>query len=627
MAPLDITEGLPFYLPSSTAAAYGPTTDWDVTVGPCGFNLRPSANVPYRRGTEPQRKQQIDTSDSPGEQSLSSWWFRSQDSWEMGAGIRWYEPKSDPGTANRFADSLGVDVWTPGQISLLDELEEVSAEDDEIVYLCGLVSDGVGGYVRAWDDNIEFVPSVGSPVTDTLDGGDCTQPTAAGGAVYIGYADGVGKWDPVGPTFTELYTHLGTTSARCWWVKARLIVAVDNILYEAPINGAGTAITGEVQLYAHPDTTWVWSDVAEVGSAIFASGYSQNDSGVFRFVIENDETGVPTLFADSGSQVVHMPPGEAIKCLAVYLGAFVVLGTTEGVRIGVSDDAGNVQYGPLTVETAEPTDITFRDRFAYVSVTNGLPDGTSGAVRIDLSSEIDNTGRYAWAWDVSSGVVGPTDSIALVGNGVYLSVDGAVYGPSGVPVESGYLETGKIRFGTVEPKAFRLMRLISVLNGGTISITAITPNEAEHTVINFDPSYLTSGDVGISIPGPKTAQHLSFRLYLGRSPEDASPVVNGFVVKAVPAASRVRVYQFPVMIFDYEEDRHGNKRGEVGGAWTRLSVLEGLEASGEPIQVIDQRINESFTGQIDSVDFQVTSPPDRTYNGFGGIAVVTIRKV
>src|SRR5665647_571876 len=83
----DITETLPLALGSiSGSSALGDPSAWDVTFRDLGFNLAVSKEKPYLRGTEQVRKDQIDTSESAGEQSLSSYWVRSQESWDRGAG-------------------------------------------------------------------------------------------------------------------------------------------------------------------------------------------------------------------------------------------------------------------------------------------------------------------------------------------------------------------------------------------------------------------------------------------------------------------------------------------------------------------------------------------------------------
>lgn len=622
----DITESLPGPLSARLSSNYPPEAGWDVTFGPLGFALRPSASTPYERATEDSRKQQIDTSTSPGEQSLSSWWIRSQNSWDMGAGVNWYEPGTVSETVNRFGESFGVDVWTPGEVSLLRKMTAVASHSGT-VHLSALEVGGNLGWVEAYDSTATWTPAgAGTATTVTLGGGNCTQPAAAGGAAWIGHDGGVSKFTPGSPVATPITC---TGNARVWWVKARLIVAVANVLYEVPATGTGALPAGGKVIYTHADTNWRWSDVSETAGTILASGYSGGDSAVFRFTIDNDSTGTPVL--SSGSQVTRTPPGERITAMAVYLGSTVVLGTSLGVRIGQVTDAGDLQYGPLTVSTAQPVlDVTFRDRFAYLTVSAAQPGGLSGAVRVDLSAQVGDSGTYAWAWDACTNTVDPATSLCLVGDRVFVASGTTVFGQSATDrVDRGWLSTGRIRYGTVEPKAFRLARMVVATNGGRAELTVLSPDGAEHRVVEFTDAFRTDDDVDVSVPGRPTMQYATFKVYLSAATAapSATPVLSALSVKAVPAASRVRLYQFPLSCFDFEEDRYGNRRGMEGGAFLRLSALELLESKSAPIAIVDNRTGEAFVGQIDSVDFTSATPPSKSNHNFGGVATVRVRRL
>lgn len=627
----DITETLPGELPGGTSSTVTDPSLWDVVFGSLGFNLKPSERDPYQRGTEQSRKQQLDISESAGEQSLSSWWKRSQDSWHMGAGLRWYEPGSDRGAANRFATSQGVDVWDQGSLTLLHKMDAVTTEAAADTYVCGLAVGSTVGYVKAGGNAVAWVPETGGGTSGTLPNTAATQPAAAGGLAWIGHTNGISSFAASTGTVATPYTCTG--NARVWWVKARLVAAIGNKLYELSPTASGVVETlHPTPLFTHPQSDWTWSDVTETAGAILASGYSNNSSAVFRFTLELDTSNMPVL--SGGSQVAPMPPGEQITCMSAYLGTYLILGTSAGVRVGYADDDGAISYGPLSLELTSPAlDVTFRDRFAYVTATNGLPDGTSGVVRIDLSAEVPNTdgepsGKFAWAWDVSTAATGTCLSACLVHERVVLASGRVVFEQSATAfVDEGWLDTGRIRFATVEPKAFRLARLVSSLNGGRVGLIAVTPDGAEARVVEFDASYSTTSDVAVQIPGQLLHQHLSFRVFLRPSTAPSSPVVSGVTVKAVPAASRVRLYQYPLSVFDSEQDRHGTIRGGRGYAYRRLTELEALEASGAPVTVTDNRTGESFTGQIDTVDFRSTAPPDRHESGFGGVAVVVVRRL
>ena len=126
----DITESLP--------AGFSPRTDeattstrgrvrWDISLDGIGFVLGIDDQHPYVRESAPVQKQQTDTSGEPGEQTLDGLWIRSQTSWHLGAGARFYEPGAKSGATPsqyRYDSSVGVDVWNEGDLSLLKATEE-----------------------------------------------------------------------------------------------------------------------------------------------------------------------------------------------------------------------------------------------------------------------------------------------------------------------------------------------------------------------------------------------------------------------------------------------------------------------------------------------------------------------
>jgi hypothetical protein len=122
----DITEGLPVNVGNPGIAGFwiNNAEDYDVAIGGEPFILAPTDTNPYQRETAPYRKDQFDNSKEPGEQSLTGWWIRSQSSFHGGTGIKFYDPTSGESTGYRFADSQGVDVWTKGQVTLLNDVFE-----------------------------------------------------------------------------------------------------------------------------------------------------------------------------------------------------------------------------------------------------------------------------------------------------------------------------------------------------------------------------------------------------------------------------------------------------------------------------------------------------------------------
>jgi len=121
----DITEGLVYTLSnpagSTTYSATGEA--YDVAIAGLPFFLLNSDDSPYRRVTAQYRKQQIDQSREPGEQTLTGWWLRSQSSFHYGQGIKFFEPIQDESLRFQYTESKGINVWTKGQATLLNSSE------------------------------------------------------------------------------------------------------------------------------------------------------------------------------------------------------------------------------------------------------------------------------------------------------------------------------------------------------------------------------------------------------------------------------------------------------------------------------------------------------------------------
>jgi hypothetical protein len=134
----DITEGLVYTLSNPAGSTnYSATGEaYDVAIAGLPFFLLNSDDSPYRRVTAQYRKQQIDQSREPGEQTLTGWWLRSQSSFHYGQGIKFFEPIQDESLRFQYTESKGIDVWTKGQATLLKQ------SDSQHVTTGGIQSNG-----------------------------------------------------------------------------------------------------------------------------------------------------------------------------------------------------------------------------------------------------------------------------------------------------------------------------------------------------------------------------------------------------------------------------------------------------------------------------------------------------
>ena len=116
-----ITEPIPTTVgnPQNTPTYAATSVAYDISIGGQPFFLLNDDNTPYRRVTAQYRKQQIDMTREPGEQTLTGWWLRSQSSFHLGQGIKFFEPAQDESLRFQYTYSKGCDVWTRGQVSLI----------------------------------------------------------------------------------------------------------------------------------------------------------------------------------------------------------------------------------------------------------------------------------------------------------------------------------------------------------------------------------------------------------------------------------------------------------------------------------------------------------------------------
>jgi hypothetical protein len=134
----NISEGLPVTLSNPAGSTTYTATGYayDIAIAGLPFFISPLDDSPYRRVTAQYRKQQIDQSREPGEQTLTGWWLRSQSSFHFGQGIKFFEPIQDESLRFQYTNSKGVDVWTRGQATLLKSV------DNQHITTGGIRTDG-----------------------------------------------------------------------------------------------------------------------------------------------------------------------------------------------------------------------------------------------------------------------------------------------------------------------------------------------------------------------------------------------------------------------------------------------------------------------------------------------------
>ena len=710
-----VTSGTTFINSSNT---------YDVAVGGIPFFLGISEKYPYKRETAQYRKQQIDMQKEPGEQTLTSWWLRSQSSFHYGAGIRFEEPIQGETVAYRFNKSAGVDVFNIGKTTLLPDVTLAQAATNRPFL--------VGSYDAANSTDVLFQANGGTLTRITPSGstsvtwggsGNILDVATDGQYYYAASTTDIYRGTLAGGAGTSIFTYptaVGTVTTRVklGWVKQRLIAGVNNYIYEvspitsytvtaaslstniatlttstahnfsvgaqitvasisAAYNGTwsvtavtptnvsfyhnnadvalATGLTGTVVLasnnnlpiYAHPNTNWVWTGICEGPNAIYIGGYAGSSSSVYRLSL--DSTGAVPLLTKALT-AADMPQGELIYSLGAYVGKYMVFGTNKGIRVGQIDTSGFVSsgyitYGPLTVVTngydpASGTNlaggpcysVVFNDRYAYCTVSNYIDsDGVgtlkSGLVKIDLSRDL-SVNQMAYATHLQVPTTADAVAVAVYGrsNKLAIGVTGlGTYVQATTLVASGYLQTGLIRFLTLEDKHFKLVKLLAqnpVVSN--IKVSTVLDDGTVTDMITADPNFNLSLDIATNLQSERSSLALKFTIY-PTTDLSAATTFNGYQLKALPAVHRTRMITLPLLNFDFEGDRYNMTTGYEGRAAERLLAIETLEGPGNVLTLQDFTNNETVQGVIESISFERMTPPDRRFKGFGGIIYLTFR--
>jgi len=427
----DITEGLVYALSNPAGSTnYSATGEaYDVAIAGLPFFLFNSDDAPYRRVTAQYRKQQIDQSREPGEQTLTGWWVRSQSSFHLGAGIKFFEPVQEESLRFQYTESKGIDVWTRGQATLLNDTASFYAGAAP-AQLIG-VNDGTNDCILVTDGTaLKKITTGGTSSTYTQTGTASTiySLTTNGKQYFFINGSHVHRGNISGSTSdTEIYNASSTTRATIRYVKQRLIAAIGSAIYELDANNSSGALPAA--LYTHPNSSWVWSSIAEGPQAIYISGYDPNgtSSSVFKIALDattSNSLGFPTL--ETPTVIIDMPQGERINDFDVYLGSYAVLATNLGFRVGIADTNGDIQYGPLLFRDAPCNAIAFRDSYAYLAT---LIDGEAGLVRVDLSTTVvGNSLFFPWAWDLVATDTSATITNLAIASGTVTVTTSAIHG-------------------------------------------------------------------------------------------------------------------------------------------------------------------------------------------------------
>ena len=598
----------------------------DIAIGGIPFRLATTTELPYTIETIPIRKDQVDTETDPGEQSLAGWWRRAQRSWHDGAGTLYQEDATQAVDSTSFFESEGVDVFTRGQMTLLKKmLPNVLVLDVKRLRSYtdagtqGVTAiDNSDGALYSISDITGGVTTLHDPATTLVDGvrvGNKFYSVASDGTLYEGDVSSPG---------TATSWPCGGAPSRLRWGKHRLWIIGGRDIWQPDLSLAGGSAQNPV--FTNPNQGWVYTCQAEGLGAMYFGGHDGNTSSIQAITLQSDG-GLPTL---SGAAITAtLPEGELVQEIEVLAGSIMGIGTNRGFRTAKLETDGSLTYGPLLFEPEGVTacaSMTTHGRFFLVSFTTA--SGTAKAYKVDTGSELDQN-VFPYASDADLGTAGSVTSMTFVGDQLVAThSDGGLWYQSDTEyVDSGFLETGRIRYRTTEPKMFRFLQIEIQPLEGTIAVELILEGGSTSSVATLNKQGRVGSEKYPITVEPMRYGSVRFTL-LPTGDGTGTPILNSYQVSALPAVAPQRLITVPLLCYDKEKSRSGQWYGGEGFALDRLTALQTLESLAQTVTFQDFTLGDS--GQIVTIErirFVQTAPArsDATSGGAGGILLLELR--
>ena len=526
---------VPYPFPVSIAGhAY--QVQWDSTaIGVWGAR--------FKKNSLPLLRTQADSSNTPGEQSISpeQFWRRSQDSWQFGAGqIQLDRANSE---LRRYNWSNGIDPWTPWELKLLNDTTNVYTSANTglqclvaSTYVYMIDSTALkfsSGALSSWTS---VTGMSGSPLSMATDGNTIWIANNTNG-IYSGTVAG-----------SSVSSYATGTADLVRFVKSRLMAAGGGKLYN--ITTSGALPTALLDLSGR---NFTWVDIASGESQIYAAGYSGDKSLVYRTAIKSDGTAldVPIVAAE-------LPDGEIVRSLGTYLG-YVLIGSDLGVRFCSVNTDGSLTIGSLTQTKHYDTNVQSpvycfegQDRFVWFGWSNY--DENTGLGRMDLTN-FTSPLTPAYASDLMvQNTTGTVRSVATFNNKRIFTVDGkGLYLEADTPVASGYLVSGVISYGISDPKVAMYLDIKHEPLVGSITVGIVADQSDSDLDTDVVTTIGTSSLAGSVSPenafpcGQLVGENFQVVLTLTSS-GTASPVLSRYTLRSYPAPVRIAQWDVPIIL-------------------------------------------------------------------------------
>ena len=377
-----------------------------------------------------------------------------------------------------------------------------------------------------------------------------------------------------------------------------LLAAAANQLVSIGTNGTNTLVM------THRVPAWTWTAGCGSPMAIYVTGNAGGTSEVYGVQIST------TNFALNSPYIASVvTQGEQVNDLIYYEG-LVIMATSLGVRTCQdTSQNGHLDTGPVINALGPSNCLSAWGGFVYFGVSNfvendGVWEGTtttSGLGRLAISQYSANL-IPAYATDVMSTVTGTTTGCCVLNGVPYFSIQGSgAWMPTGNLVPQGWLETGWVRYGTIEDKILVTADVRHAPLNGTIQLQVVPFGGAPYYTAASTVAGSTQPPYHVSA-GAAVGEAFMVIPILTRSAADPTkgPVLHRWTCRAM--VTSIRQDQILLPIIWKEEDLSPQGDGtplylDLAKEW---AFLKGLEQDGTAFNLqIGELVFLAFIDQIE----------------------------
>jgi hypothetical protein len=260
---------------------------------------------------------------------------------------------------------------------------------------------------------------------------------------------------------------------------------------------------------------------------------------------------------------------------------------------------------------------------------------------IDLATIIqdDNTGAsfnaYA-TWVYLPGTTTAIDDVTATTSGRLVYTTGRGLAAKAIAeqqfnlISMGYLDTGRARFNTIEPKLFKYLSIRTPTPlQGDITVSVLDQGGGITNYVTYGPT-LDPGTDDIATPTPSGPQNwIALRFTLRRGVSDATigAKLDSWQIKALPGTLKQRRLVKQFLCFNVEKDMGGNVIQGDTYSLERLTAVRQMCQRGDTVTLQDLVNNISDQVVIDEYQFTMLAPPGPNAENYGGYLTITMRTV